>query len=90
MTDEKFKFRFPLIAREHPAPTADQLRETELIRHIEMLKKEYHEAIRPYVEELVAIRSRQPLPPLIVPLNQSELAKVADALKARGFIDDNA
>ena len=64
------------LAREHPAPTADQLREIELIRQIEMLKREYAEACRPFIEELTLIRSQRPLPPLILTNEQVKEMKL--------------
>jgi hypothetical protein len=66
MTSEKFHF----------GPTDDQLRERELIRQIEMLKREFYEASRPFIEELALIRARQPLPPLILQLTEEQIAEV--------------
>ena len=66
MTSEKLHF----------GPTDDQLRERELIRQIEMLKREFYEASRPFIEELALIRARQPLPPFIIPLTEAQRLEI--------------
>ena len=66
------------IAREHPLPTSDQLRETEIIRELKILQREHLEACRPYIEELALIRACRPLTLILTP-EQVEHAK--DRLK---------
>jgi hypothetical protein len=50
----------------------EQKLEQQLLEMIAMIQRDYQKQIQPYVDGLVLLRSRQPLPPIYISLEQAE------------------
>ena len=65
----------------------DKAAERELVRQIDILTKEYHEAVRPFIEQLAMLRAMEPLAPIQVEMTEDQRRRFFDKLP-KGLADD--